>query len=139
MNKRNKRRVTPKQFEQLRDVLFMVFVYYQDGRYAGSCENVNFFQALAYQVEVQQAQKVAVIYEMRYHYRLPVIPTDHKLDPHTLGFKLAVLPLLMQEPYNPHLTWQEVEDFCRARGYIQERIDRSGAIEIGTKLTGGRQ
>lgn len=124
--------VTQKEFEKVRDQMFMVFVYKQSGEYYQSHRGVSFLMAMRVQQEQQINGNITIIYPLEYHHHLPVIPIDHKLDPHTLGFKLAVLPLMYQ-PYNPHLKWAAIEDFCRSNGYYQERIDYRRTLEVNSK------
>lgn len=123
-------KLTQKDFQELKNETFIVWVFYPDGRYSpNTWENLNIRKAVEYQIEMVTQGYKCLIYNMKYKSRMPSIPSDIELDTSSYEFKAAILPLLMKEPYVP-FGWTEAEAFVRARGYNKVRNDHTRAIDI---------
>lgn len=127
---RNEDRITGKKFQEYKNKMFFVWVFKPNGEYDFGWDNVNVIKAAEIQMEAHLNGKHCIIWTMNMWHRVPACPSECRLNTNTYAFKMAIMPILIREPYNPHMTWAEVEAFVRSQGYNQERNRPYDAIEV---------
>lgn len=103
--------ITKSEYDRVKNEFYIVWIFdVKTSTYISHVTNVSLIKAVDIQIKANIKGQFCLIYPIKYHRRMPVVPEEASHIVDTFAFKVKVLPLLMEEREEP-LTWEDVESY----------------------------